>query len=138
MITPPQAPAPKAGDSVSFRKTFTVAEQAMFTGISGNLGGLYVDRSKAHAIGLGDMAVFELAAAALLSTCLTRLAGPGYRMAGFRVDFERTIVIGTTVEATATLASVDGDRLVCGLSLAADGARFASGEAVLAPAAGES
>ena len=137
MTTTQQAPAPKAGDSVSFRKTMTVAEQAMFTGISGNLGGLYVDRSKAHTLGFPDMAVFELAAAALLSTCLSRLAGPGYRMAGFRVGFERTIVIGTTVEATATLASVDRERLVCALSLAADGAPFASGEAILAPAAAE-
>lgn len=31
---------PKVGDSLTFRKTMTVAEQAMFTGISGNLGAL--------------------------------------------------------------------------------------------------
>lgn len=31
------------GATFSFRKTMTVAEQAMFTGISGNLGPLYVD-----------------------------------------------------------------------------------------------
>ena len=77
----------KVGDKVTFAKTLTVAEQAMFTGISGNLGGLYVDRSKAKASGLADMAVFELAAASLLSTCLSRLAGPGFRIASLSIDF---------------------------------------------------
>jgi 3-hydroxybutyryl-CoA dehydratase len=39
------------GTRLSFRKTMTVAEQAMFTGISGNLGPLYVDNVKARALG---------------------------------------------------------------------------------------
>ena len=51
---------PKVGDTVTFRKTMTVAEQAMFTGISGHLGGLYVDRTAAKAQGLPDMAVFSV------------------------------------------------------------------------------
>ena len=42
---------PKAGDSVTIRKTMTVADQAMFTGISGNLGPLYVDRNHAKLAG---------------------------------------------------------------------------------------
>lgn len=126
--------APAIGDSVTFRKTLTVAEQAMFTGISGNLGGLYVDRSKARAAGLPDMAVFELVAGALLTTCLSRLAGPHHRIASFCIDLERPVPVGTTVEAVATLSSDEGGRLVCSLALNADGAALASGEAALVPA----
>ena len=36
------------GDTMSFRKTLTVAEQAMYTGISGNLAPLYVDQRAAR------------------------------------------------------------------------------------------
>ena len=37
----------RIGDGMSFRKTLTVAEQAMYTGISGNMAPLYVDRRAA-------------------------------------------------------------------------------------------
>lgn len=124
---------PKVGDSVSFRKTMTVAEQSMLTGISGNLGGLYVDRRAAVAAGLDNLVVFEMAASALLSTCLSRLAGAGYRIASFRIDFGRAIAVGTTVEATATLVSEADNKQVYSLSLQADGEAYSSGEAVMVP-----
>jgi acyl dehydratase len=128
---------PKVGDSLSFRKTMTVAEQAMFTGISGNLGSLYVDRSAATAGGLADMAVFELAAASLLSTCLSRMAGPGYRISRFTSTFHGAVAIGSTFEATATLVEIKPEELVFSLGLMADGAPFAEGEATLALIQGE-
>lgn len=128
-----QFSAPKIGDRISFRKTMTVAEQSMLTGISGNLGGLYVDRRAAAAAGMDNLVVFEMAASALLSTSLSRLAGPQYRIAKFAIDFERAVCIGTTLEATATLTAEDGDRLTFSLSLAADGVPLSSGEAVMVP-----
>src|SRR5258708_31699750 len=64
------------GQRVSFRKTMTVAEQAMFTGISGNLGSLYVDAVKARAAGASGMIAFELVVAGLATTCLAWLGGP--------------------------------------------------------------
>jgi 3-hydroxybutyryl-CoA dehydratase len=128
--------APKVGDSVSFRKTLTVAEQAMFTGISGNLGGLYVDRGKAREAGLQDMAVFELVAASLLTTCLSRLAGPGHRITSMSTRFERSVPVGTTVEGVATLDSDADGELAFSLRLNADGAQIASGEAMLVAAGG--
>ncbi|TVR07041.1 MAG: acyl dehydratase [Salinarimonadaceae bacterium] len=124
---------PKIGDAVTFRKTMTVAEQAMFTGISGNLGGLYVDRVKAREAGLADMAVFELAAASLLSTCLSRLAGPGHRIERWSIAFERAVPVGASVEASATLTSSEAGRLVFALSLRSDGTSLSTGEAVLVP-----
>lgn len=121
------------GDKVTFRKTLTVAEQAMFTGISGNLGGLYVDRQTAREGGLADMAVFELAAASLLSTCLQRLSGPGLRIASIAIDFGRSIPVGATVRATAELAEIDDGRQSYSLLLEVEGAVLSRGSAVLVP-----
>lgn len=123
--------APKIGDSIVFRKTMTVAEQAMFTGISGNLGALYVDRGKAKAGGLKDMAVFELAAASLLSTCLSRLAGPGFRIARFETSFDQAVSVGATIEASATLTARTDAGLTFTLTLKNDQSPFGAGEAVL-------
>lgn len=121
------------GDKVTFRKTMTVAEQAMFTGISGNLGGLYVDRPTAREGGLADMAVFEMAAASLLSTCLQRLSGPGLRIASITIDFDRSIPVGATVAATAELAAIDDGWQTYSLLLEVEGAVLSRGSAVLVP-----
>lgn len=123
----------RVGDSERFRKTMTVAEQALFTGISGNLGGLYVDRTKAQGMGLPDMAVFELAGASLVSTCLARLAGPGYRIARVEIAFDRATTVGVSLEAQATFVESRGDVLVFDIALAADGSPAANGRAELAP-----
>lgn len=93
---------PGIGARVAFRKTLTVAEQAMFTGISGNLGPRYVDATQA-----GGMAAFELILAALASTCLARLAGPGHRIAALTLRFAAPVAVGETVEASAELLSRD-------------------------------
>ncbi|MEO4001840.1 hotdog domain-containing protein [Mesorhizobium sp. CAU 1732] len=121
------------GDKVTFKKTLTVAEQAMFTGISGNLGGVYVDRSKAKEAGLADMAIFELVAASLLSTCLSRLAGPTYRIASFSIDFAASMTVGTTVAATAQLSETGAGGQSYDLLLEADGTTLSTGKAVLVP-----
>lgn len=124
----------RVGDTERFRKTMTVAEQALFTGISGNLGGLYVDRTKAAAAGLRDMALFELAGASLVSTCLARLAGPGWRIARFEMVFERALPVGVTLEAEAALVERRAEVLVFAVGVQADGVPAASGRAELAPA----
>jgi len=128
---------PKAGDTARFAKTMTVAEQAMFTAISGNLGPLYVDRRCATAAGLPDMAVFEFAAASLLTTCIARIAGPGYRIAEVSAAFAGPIAVGDTVEARATLRDIRDGRLAFDLTLHAGGDEVATGTAVLVPVAGE-
>lgn len=129
--------SPAIGQEIRFSKTMTVAEQALFTGISGNLGGLYVDRTKAREAGLADMAVFELAASALLTTCLSRLAGPAHRIADFSVSFARAIPVGTTITARATVTAVDAaGGLACALEATAGEAVLISGEARLIPVAG--
>ena len=128
---------PKAGESEVFRKTMTVAEQAMFTGISGNLGPLYIDRNRARQAGLENMAVFELAVASLLTTCLSRIAGPEHRIETFETRFSRAIPVGTTVEAEARLESSDGDAHTFGLICRAEEEILCTGRAVLVPAAAD-
>lgn len=102
-----------AGTRFSFRKTMTVAEQAMFTGISGNLGALYVDVVQARKAGASNMVAFELAVAALSTTCLAKLGGPGRRVADMNLSFSRAVEIGSSIQATAEIESVDGENAVC-------------------------
>ena len=125
---------PKTGESVTFRKTMTVAEQALFTGISGNLSPLHIDRNHARRAGFENMVVFELAVASLLTTCLSRLAGPKHRIAEFETRFSRAIPVGTTVEAEARLESIDGDVLTFGLTCRIGEEILCAGRAILVPA----
>src|SRR5947207_8664581 len=103
----------KAGSAFSFRKTMTVAEQAMFTGISGNLGGLYVDAVRARKAGAANMVAFELAVGGLATTCLSQLGGPARRIASITLDFVAPVIVGDSVEAKAEIISVSGDEAVC-------------------------
>ncbi|KMK64779.1 MaoC/PaaZ C-terminal domain-containing protein [Puniceibacterium sp. IMCC21224] len=123
---------PQPGQSITFRKTMTVAEQGFFTGISGNLGSLYVDRRAAQAQGLPDMAVFELAAGALFSTALARLAGPGWRIESISFRFARALTLGETLAATATIAA-SSSTLGFSLSGEVNGEQVIEGEARMAP-----
>ena len=66
---------PKIGDTAEFRKTMTVAEQAFFTGISGNMHPLYVNEVHAAATEAGGRLAFELAVAALATTALAEIGG---------------------------------------------------------------
>ena len=122
------------GARVTFRKTMTVAEQAMFTGISGNLGPLYVDAVKARAAGATGMVAFELAVAGLTTTCLWRLAGPSYRISAMNLTFPSPVPVGGTVAATAEIVSTDNGALRCKIICTLDqGGLVLDGEAVMSP-----
>jgi 3-hydroxybutyryl-CoA dehydratase len=115
------------GAAFSFRKTMTVAEQAMFTGISGNLGGLYVDAVRARKAGASNMVAFELAVGGLATTCLSRLGGPTRRIGSIALTFAAPVMVGDTVEARAEIVSVDGDDAVCRITCT----RFPFGETIV-------
>jgi 3-hydroxybutyryl-CoA dehydratase len=122
------------GSKVTFRKTMTVAEQAMFTGISGNLSPLYVDATKAKAAGAQGMISFELAVAGLATTCLWRLGGPNYRVSALDLKFPTPVPVGGTVEASAEIVAVEPARLRCRILCTLDqGGTAVEGEALLAP-----
>jgi 3-hydroxybutyryl-CoA dehydratase len=131
-ITPKLEP----GARVSFRKTMTVAEQAMFTGISGNLGPLYVDAVKAKALGAPGMLSFELVVASLLTTCLSRLSGPTHRIHALDLKFPSAVPVGGTIEASAEVVSLEGGNAHCHLKCTVDqGGTAVEGEAVMGPIA---
>ena len=125
----------KVGAAFSFRKTMTVAEQAMFTGISGNLGGLYVDAVRARKAGAANMVAFELAVGGLATTCLSQLGGPMRRIGSIALNFAAPVIVGDSVEAKAEIVSVEGDAAVCRIActLSSSGATVVEGEATLVP-----
>lgn len=124
----------KAGDTMSFRKTLTVAEQAMYTGISGNLAPLYVDQRAARAAGFDTMLAFELNAVALATTALNRLAGPAWRLAALTIDFSAPVQVGQTVESSVEVTAADASGIACNVRCAiAGGDTVASGTAKLVP-----
>jgi len=125
----------KAGSAFSFRKTMTVAEQAMFTGISGNLGALYVDAVRAKKAGAANMVAFELAVGGLATTCLSQLGGPTRRIGSITLNFAAPVIVGDSVEARAEIVSVDGDNAVCRITctLAVSGEAIVEGTAKLVP-----
>jgi len=124
---------PEIGRSMTFRKTMTVAEQGFFTGISGNMGRAHVDRAFARGQGQPDMLVFELAAASLFSTAFGRLAGPGFRLGGIELRFARAFPVGSSLEATATVAESAADGVRFDLSATLDGVEVITGKARLVP-----
>jgi 3-hydroxybutyryl-CoA dehydratase len=125
----------KTGSVFSFRKTMTVAEQAMFTGISGNLGGLYVDAVRARKAGASNMVAFELAVGGLATTCLSQLGGPTRRIGSIALTFAAPVIVGDSVEAKAEIVAVDGDDAVCRITctLLVSGETIVEGTATLVP-----
>lgn len=107
---------PAVGSTFSFRKTMTVAEQAMFTGISGNLGPLYVDARAAGKAGAANLVAFEFAVSALATTCLSRLGGPSRRLGEVALSFTAPVIVGESVEARAEITAVDGDDILCSVT----------------------
>ena len=125
----------KTGATFSFRKTMTVAEQAMFTGISGNLGGLYVDAVRARKAGAPNMVAFELAVSSLATTCLSQLGGPARRIGSIALSFAAPVIVGDSGEAKAEIVSVAGEEAVCRITctLSSSGATVVDGTATLVP-----
>jgi 3-hydroxybutyryl-CoA dehydratase len=125
----------KTGSVFSFCKTMTVAEQAMFTGISGNLGGLYVDAVRARKAGASNMVAFELAVGGLATTCLSQLGGPTRRIGSIALTFAAPVIVGDSIEAKAEIVSVDGDGAVCRITctLLVSGEAVVDGTAMLIP-----
>ena len=101
------------GATLSFRKTMTVAEQALFTGISGNLAPMHVDARAARAAGFDNMLSFELAVASLATSCLNRIAGPAWRIGALDLTFDAPITVGSTIEAAVRVldATAQASRL---------------------------
>jgi 3-hydroxybutyryl-CoA dehydratase len=89
------------GARASFSKTITVADLAFYGGISGDFNPLHVNEEYARTTTVGGRLVYELVTAALLSTVLGRVAGPGFRWQRHVLEFPRPVHVGDTLVATA-------------------------------------
>lgn len=124
----------KPGDTMSFRKTLTVAEQAMYTGISGNLAPLYVDQRAARDAGFEGVLAFELHGLALATTALNRLAGPRWRLGAVKLDFEAPVLVGQTIVSSVEVTAVNAETVTCRVLCAlSTGETVAQGTAKLLP-----
>lgn len=123
-----------AGATLSFRKTMTVAEQAFFTGISGNLAPMHVDARAARAAGFSNMLSFELAVAALATTALNRIAGSAWRIGGIDLKFDAPVPVGSTIEARVTVSQADATAISFSVTCTVDdGAAVVHGSATMVP-----
>jgi 3-hydroxybutyryl-CoA dehydratase len=102
-----------AGARAQVRKTITVADQSLFTGISGNLHPLYVNELHAREATQGGRLAFELGLAALASNALAELAGPYRRIGAIALTYPVPARVGDTVAAQAEVLEVRGSTLHC-------------------------
>jgi 3-hydroxybutyryl-CoA dehydratase len=109
-VKPLRASDIRIGARASFSKTITPADLAFYGGISGDFNPLHVNEEYARTTTVGGRLVYELAVAALLSTVLGRVSGPGFRCQRHTLEFPRPVRIGDTVVATAEVTATDPDR----------------------------
>lgn len=104
---------PAVGQRAQVRKTLTVGDQSLYTGLSGNVHPLYVNELHAqHATG-GTRLAFELVLGALASHCLAELGGPYRRIASVQFAFPQPARLGDTVAAQAEVTAIRGDTVYC-------------------------
>ena len=89
------------GARASFSKTITAADLAFYGGISGDFNPLHVNEEYARTTTIGGRLVYELVTAALLSTVLGRVCGPGFRWQRHVLEFPRPVRVGDTLVASA-------------------------------------
>jgi len=111
---------PKIGDHAEFRKTMTVAEQALYTGISGNMHPLYVNEVHAAATEAGGRICFELAVTALVTTALAELGGPLRRLSRLEVRFPSPVRINETIAGRAEVTDVEAHSIRCNVRCVSD------------------
>ena len=89
------------GAREAFSKTITAADLAFYGGISGDFNPLHVNEEFARTTDIGGRLVYELVVAALVSTVLGRVVGPGFRCQRHALDFPRPVRVGDTITAMA-------------------------------------
>lgn len=104
-ITVLRAAEVSPGTRAVFSKTITPADLAFYGGISGDFNPLNANEEFAKTTTVGGRLVYELAVAALLSTVLARVAGPGFRCHRHTLEFPRPVRLGDTVVAMAEVVA---------------------------------
>ncbi len=110
VVSPYGRTEPRVGDSAQVRKTITVADQGLYSGICGNMHPLYVNEVHAASTEAGGRLAFELVVAALATGPLAELGGANRRISALDLRFPAITRVGDTVAARAEVTEVaDGD-----------------------------
>ena len=110
----------KVGDLACVRKTLTVADQGLYTGISGNMHPLYVNEVHARSTVAGGRLAFELVVASLATNALAELGGGMRRVSAVSLTFPEMTRVGDTVAAQVEIIEVTGELVRCRLTCTRD------------------
>ena len=113
VVSPYGRTEPRVGDSAQVRKTITVADQGLYSGICGNLHPLYVNEIHAASTEAGGRLAFELVVAALATGPLAELGGAHRRISALDLRFPAMTRVGDTVAARAEVTEVAGGVARC-------------------------
>ena len=113
VVSPYARTEPRVGDSAQVRKTITVADQGLYSGICGNLHPLYVNEVHAASTEAGGRLAFELVVAALATGPLAELGGAHRRISALDLRFPAMTRVGDTVAARAEVTEVAGGVATC-------------------------
>jgi 3-oxoacyl-[acyl-carrier protein] reductase len=104
------------GQSESISRTITAEDVAAFARLSGDYNALHLDDEFAARTEFAQRVVHGFVHASLLSTLIgMRLPGRGALYLGQTIEFSAPVFIGDTVEARATIESIDRETRVVGL-----------------------
>lgn len=96
------------GMSASFAKTITETDITLFAGVSGDTNPMHINEDYAKATRFGGRIAHGMLSAGLISAVLgTKLPGPGSVYLSQTLKFRAPVRPGETVEATASIISVD-------------------------------
>ena len=113
VVSPYARTEPRVGDSAQVRKTITVADQGLYSGICGNLHPLYVNEIHAASTEAGGRLAFELVVAALATGPLAELGGAHRRISALELRFPAMTRVGDTVAARAEVTALAGGDARC-------------------------
>jgi 3-hydroxybutyryl-CoA dehydratase len=96
------------GDEVTFSKTITEADIALFVGVSGDTYPLHVDAEYAKTTRFGRRVAHGMLSASLLSTVNGLMLGtPGGLYVEQTLQFRRPVFIGDTLTARSEVVAID-------------------------------
>ena len=120
VVSPYGRTEPRVGECAQVRKTITVADQGLYSGICGNLHPLYVNEIHAASTEAGGRLAFELVVAALTTGPLAELGGAHRRISALDLRFPAMTRVGDTVAARAEVTALAGGDATCRVSCVRD------------------
>lgn len=101
----------EVGQSAMFGRTVTDADVAAFAGVSGDTNPIHLHDGFARTTRFGQRIAHGMLGGSFISTVIgTKLPGPGAVYVSQTLNFMAPVMIGDTITAIATIASIDDKR----------------------------